>query len=240
MRGLLFAAALGLLAGVCAGQDPAQANQPSSNPPPSNQSSSSQSAPNETGQNQAGQNQPAQDQPAQDQSEPEQPAKGKNKKATSQAAKDPVPPTKPSQNKALQNLPQGNPAAITLDGNETIFSFLTALNACGYDQDLTISDATRSNVRAELQRNLRESEEAEAARSAVCEFVQGHVASKDANRNLSQYISLALYVDGPPHFVPRVKEEELPPDAAQITRVRYPDGALLRQSGAALDLGAAP
>jgi tetratricopeptide (TPR) repeat protein len=43
------------------------------------------------------------------------------------------------------------------------------------------------------------------------------VASRDANRNLSQYISLALYVDGPPHFVPRAKEEELPPDAAAIT-----------------------
>ena len=93
---------------------------------------------------------------------------------------------------------------------------LTALNACGYDQDLTISDATRSNVRAEVQRNLRDSEEAEAARTALCEFTQNHVASKDANRNLSQYISLALYMDGPPHFAPRVKEDDLPPDAVLI------------------------
>jgi tetratricopeptide (TPR) repeat protein len=50
----------------------------------------------------------------------------------------------------------------------------------------------------------------------VCDFYLNHVASKDPNRNLSQYISLALYVDGPPHFMPRLKVEELPPDAAAI------------------------
>ena len=93
---------------------------------------------------------------------------------------------------------------------------LTALNACGYDQDLTISDATRSNVRAEVDRNLRESEEAEASRTEMCDFMQRHVAAKDPNRNLSQYISLALYMDGPPHFVPRLREEELPPDAGGV------------------------
>jgi tetratricopeptide (TPR) repeat protein len=112
---------------------------------------------------------------------------------------------------------------ITLDSSETVFSVLTALNACGYDQDLTTSDATRSNVRAEVQRVLRESQEAEAARSALCEFYQTHTPERNNNRSLSPYISLALYVDGPPHFVPRVKEEELPPDAGAITAF----GALL-------------
>ena len=116
-----------------------------------------------------------------------------------------------------------NQSPITLDSSETIFSVLTALNACGYDQDLTISDATRSNVRAEVQRKLQESTEAQAALGSVCDYYQSHVASKDANRNLSQYISLALYLDGPPHFMPRVKVEELPPDAALIA----PFGAVL-------------
>ena len=109
-----------------------------------------------------------------------------------------------------------NQIPITLDSSETIFSVLTALNACGYDQDLTISDATRSNVRAEVQRVLQDSAEAETARAAVCDYYRSHVASKDANRNISQYISLALYLDGPPHFVPRLKVDELPPDAALI------------------------
>ncbi len=106
---------------------------------------------------------------------------------------------------------------ITLDSSETLFSVLTALNSCGYDQDLTISDATRSNVRAEVQRVLEDSEEAEAARTTLCEFYQTHTPDRNTNHSLSPYISLALYMDGPPHFLPRVKEDELPPDAAAIT-----------------------
>lgn len=102
---------------------------------------------------------------------------------------------------------------------------LTALNSCGYDQDLTISDATRSNVRAEVQRVLSESEEAEGARTALCEFYQTHTPERNTNRSLSPYLSLALYMDGPPHFVPRTKEEDLPPDAAPLSGF----GALLER-----------
>jgi tetratricopeptide (TPR) repeat protein len=126
---------------------------------------------------------------------------------------------------AARNQAPLNQSLITLDSSETIFSVLTALNTCGYDQDLTISDATRSNVRAEVQKVLQESAEAEVARTALCEFVQKHVTSRDPNRNISQYISLALYMDGPPHFVPRLKDEELPPDAAAISAF----GALLER-----------
>jgi tetratricopeptide (TPR) repeat protein len=135
------------------------------------------------------------------------------------------PPTPTPSKPAPKNQAPLNQSLITLDSSETIFSVLTALNSCGYDQDLTISDATRSNVRAEMQRVLQESVEAEVARTALCEFVQKHVASRDPNRNLSQYISLALYLDGPPHFVPRLKDEELPPDAAAIAAF----GALLER-----------
>jgi tetratricopeptide (TPR) repeat protein len=120
---------------------------------------------------------------------------------------------------------QERSSPIQLDSNETVFSVLTALNSCGYDQDLTISDVTRSNVRAEVQRILQESEEAEAARTALCEFYQSHTAERNTNRSLSPYISLALYMDGPPHFVPRMKEEELPPDAAAVA----PFGAILER-----------
>ena len=149
-----------------------------------------------------------------------------------QAPQTPAPQNEAPQNQAPQNqAPRSAPAnqvpqnqtPITLESSETIFSVLAALNACGYDQDLAISDATRSNVRAEVQRNLRESTEAQSALSSLCDYYQNHVASKDQNRNLSQYISLALYVDGPPHFMPRLKVEELPPDAAAIA----PFGAVL-------------
>ncbi len=167
-----------------------------------------------------GQDQPPQNQAPQNQA-PQNEAP-ENKPSQTQLPNDPVPLNKAPQSQtpekqAPQNQAPQNQSQITLDSSETIFSVLTALNACGYDQDLTTSDATRSNVRAEVQRNLRDSEEAEAARAALCEFYQNHVASKDANRNLSQYISLALYMVGPPHFAPRVKEDGLPPDAAAIT-----------------------
>ena len=93
---------------------------------------------------------------------------------------------------------------------------LTALNSCGYDQDLTLSDATRLNVRAEVAKNIRSSNEGQAALTAICDFYQIHTPDRNTNRSLAPYISLALYMDGPPHFVPRVKEEELPPDASAI------------------------
>jgi hypothetical protein len=214
LRSPLFAAALGLLAVVCLGQDPVPPSQPAQEQPAQKQPEPNQTQENQTPGNQAPQDQPSQNESSSKTSQ-EQAAPGQSSSKTTPAPKAPQKPA-PTQ-------PTGNQAAIQLDSSETIFAFLTALNACGYDQDLTISDATRSNVRAEVQRNLRESEDAEQARTAVCEFVQNHVSSKDPNRNLSQYISLALYVDGPPHFLPRGKEEDLPPDASSIT----PFGSLL-------------
>ena len=89
------------------------------------------------------------------------------------------------------------------------------MNTCGYDVALTSSDAQRLNIRAEIQRNLQYSEEAQAAMGAMCDWYQGHRA-KDAEHDLSQFVSLALYLQGPPHFLPRVKEDDLPPDAAPI------------------------
>jgi hypothetical protein len=108
---------------------------------------------------------------------------------------------------------QSNP--ITLDTNETLFTVLTAMNACGYDTDLAISDPQRLNIRAEVQRNTRDSDDAQKVVAAMCDWYQGH-RGRDATHDLSQYISLALYIEGPPHFLPKVKEEEMPPDASWL------------------------
>jgi len=105
---------------------------------------------------------------------------------------------------------------ITLDTSETLFAVLTAMNTCGYDIDLNLSDAQRLNIRAEVDRNLHGSDESQAAMGKMCEWYQNH-RGKDAAHDLSQYISLALYLQGPPHFLPRVKEDEMPPDAAPIS-----------------------
>ena len=205
LLGSLFAALLGLLVPLCAGQDPVPPAPLPQSPAPQNQSPQ-----NPAPQQQSPQSQAPSENDSSSKSSDDEPAPAPLPKEPAPVKK--APPTPPQRNPVTQNQ-----SPITLDSSETIFAVLTALNACGYDQDLTISDATRSNVRAEVQRNLRESEDAEEARTALCEFYQGHVASKDPNRNLSQYISLALYMDGPPHFAPRVKEDDLPPDAFMIT-----------------------
>lgn len=117
-----------------------------------------------------------------------------------------------------------NPTPITLDTNETLFAVLTAMNACGYDVDLNGSDAQRLNIRAEVQKNLKFSEEAQIAMTAMCDWYQAH-RGKDPQHDLSQFVSLALYLQGPPHFLPKVKEDEMPPDAGPIAGF----GALLER-----------
>src|SRR3981081_4940797 len=96
------------------------------------------------------------------------------------------------------------------------YAVRAASTACGYDQNLGISDAMRTNIRAEVQKNLQVSEEAQGTATTLCDFYQTH-PGRDAAHDLSQYVSLALYLEAPPHFLPRVKQEELPPDAAAIT-----------------------
>src|SRR5579864_1929770 len=108
-----------------------------------------------------------------------------------------------------------NNPPITLDTSETLFAVLTAMNTCNYNVDLNISDAQRLNIRAEVERNLRNSEEAQTVANTMCQWYAAHQAI-DAAHDLSQYVSLALYLQGPPHFLPRVREEDLPPDAVPI------------------------
>lgn len=108
---------------------------------------------------------------------------------------------------------ENNP--ITLDTNETLFTMLAAMNSCGYDSDLNISDPLRATIRNEIQRNLRQSAEAQEIAGTMCLWYDAH-HSQDPGHDLSQYISLALYLQGPPHFLPRVREDDLPPDAAPL------------------------
>ena len=210
----MLAALLGLLVSLCAGQDAAPQNQPTQDQSTQNQPAQSQPTQDQPPQDQSSPNQASPDQSSPNQSSPNQ-SSSKDQPSPDQPAPN-LPPQKPTPPKLPQNPFPQERSPIALDSSETLFSVLTALNTCGYDQDLTISDATRSNVRAEVQRVLAESEEAEAARTAVCEFYQSHTVERNTTRSLSPYISLALFMDGPPHFAPRVKEEDLPPDAGAI------------------------
>jgi tetratricopeptide (TPR) repeat protein len=208
---------MGLMAAVCLGQDAFAQSQASQNQPTQDQASSGQASSGQTSPSQSpsGQSSSSQTSSSQSSSSPDEPSS--SKPAPSQTPENQAPQKRPAQKAERNQVPPDRSTPITLESSETIFSVLAALNSCGYDQDVTISDATRSNVRAEVQRVLGGSLEAEAAQTALCEFYQTHTPDRNTNRSLSPYISLALYMDGPPHFKPRTKEEDLPPDADAIT-----------------------
>jgi hypothetical protein len=206
LRTFLISALTGLMAVACLGQN--QSENQSTNP---TESQTSNQTDNQT---------PSQTQGQSQGQTPNQTPEQTEKQAPSQTEKQPA--NKKTQNPAQPQL--ANQTPITLDTNETLFAVLTAMNSCGYDIDLNISDAQRLNVRAEVQRNLRESEDAQASLTSMCDWYQGH-KGRDPEHDLSQFVSLALYLQGPPHFMPRVKEDEMPPDAAPIAGF----GALLEK-----------
>jgi len=111
---------------------------------------------------------------------------------------------------SAQNTPK-----VTLDTNETLFTVLAAINACGYDAELNASDPVRKQIRGELMRAAHDSDYALETTNVMCQYYHEHLRP-DPSRDLAQYISLALYLGDPPNFLPKAKEAELPPDAANV------------------------
>jgi len=109
-----------------------------------------------------------------------------------------------------QNRPQ-----VSLETSETLFTVLTAINTCGYDQELNTSDPLRAQIRSEVAKAVLDTAGAPDVVAPMCAFYRQHQAT-DASRDLSQYVSLALYLEEPPAFTPKVKQAELPPDAGGV------------------------
>ncbi len=104
---------------------------------------------------------------------------------------------------------------LTVEPNETFFSMLAALNACGYDQELEKSDPLRKTLREEVQANIAASESADAVTKQLCGFYHDHDTG-EASRTLAQYVSLGLFATQPPNIALSVKEADLPPDASAV------------------------
>ena len=102
----------------------------------------------------------------------------------------------------------------TLDVSETLFSVVSAMNACGYDQELQSSSPIRMEVRADLLEAGKSPAAATAAKE-MCRFYNDH-RQEDMVHDLAQYVSLALNLGPPPEFTPRMAESDLPPDAAYV------------------------
>ena len=111
--------------------------------------------------------------------------------------------------------PGQNQSSVALDTSEAVFTVLTAINTCGYDQELGVSDPLRSRVRSEVARARDSSQEAKDATQAMCKYYDEH-RQPDASKTLSQYISLALYLQPAPNLTAKVKEADMPPDATAV------------------------
>ena len=95
---------------------------------------------------------------------------------------------------SAQNRPQ-----VSLETSETLFTVLTAINTCGYDQELNTSDPLRAQIRSEVAKAVENTAGAQDVIAPMCAFYRQHQA-QDTSRDLSQYVSLALYLEEPPTF----------------------------------------
>ena len=120
---------------------------------------------------------------------------------------------------------------ISLVSLEPVFVMAAALNACGYDEGLSESAPVRQRVRDEMNQALAKSEDARVKRDKVCLFIAQHRMTGSI-KDISQYISLALYLTPPPELETSVELPEMPPDSTQVVEI----APLLRDFAAAVDL----
>src|SRR5580693_1017201 len=124
-----------------------------------------------------------------------------------------------------QNSPQ-----VSLETSEALFSVLTAINTCGYDQELSVSDPLRAQIRSEVAKTIENTAGAQEVVAPMCALYRRHQIG-DPSRDLSEFVSLALYLEEPPTFTLKVKPVELPPDAEVVADFVPPMKAFYEKIG---------
>jgi len=119
---------------------------------------------------------------------------------------------------AARVFPAETSPKVALDTNEALFTVLTAINACGYDAELGVSDPLRAQIRGEVAKAIEASAEAKESSQILCQFYAEHQPT-DPGRTLAQYVSLALCLEPPPALTLKVKEADLPPDASYVSGI---------------------
>jgi tetratricopeptide (TPR) repeat protein len=98
-----------------------------------------------------------------------------------------------------------------LDGSPTLFTVFAAINVGGYDADL--ASAANHPLREQVRKVIQ------ARKPAVLDdlrYLYRKYKQKDPAADLSQYVSLALSMGGPPDFKFKFRTVDLPPDVAVI------------------------
>jgi len=101
---------------------------------------------------------------------------------------------------------------IQLGANKNLFVVLAAINAAGYDEGLSSPD--NNPLRLQLRDYL--SKQKIEVLPELRKYYRKHM-QKNGVQDLSEYISYALSVTGPPSFAWRTRDVEIPPDALALT-----------------------
>ena len=101
---------------------------------------------------------------------------------------------------------------IQLGANKNLFMVLAAINAAGYDEGLSSPD--NNPLRMQLREYL--SKQTIEVLPELKKYYRRHML-KNGVQDLSEYISYALSVTGPPSFTWRTRDVEIPPDALALT-----------------------
>lgn len=137
----------------------------------------------------------------------------------------------PAQQEKAPSLVDPAGPTVSLVTDEPLFLMASALNACGYDEGLEQSAPVRAHVRDEMNKVFTRSEDARTARDKVCLYIAQHRMT-GTERDISQYISLALYLTPPPELETSVELPQMPPDAVSVAEIL----PLLRQFVQTTDL----
>ncbi len=102
-----------------------------------------------------------------------------------------------------------------LDASQAIFTVMAAINAAGYDAE--VDSPSNSPLRDAMRRWV-----AAKAPSSLAEIRRVFIGRRqpDAVAELSQYISFALCIEGPPGFEWRYRTQDLAPDVAPLDELR--------------------
>jgi hypothetical protein len=123
-----------------------------------------------------------------------------------------------------------NQPNFSLETSEALFTVLTAINTCGYDQELSGSDPLRAQIRSEVAKAIENTAGAQEVVTPLCTLYRRHQTG-DPSRDLSEFVSLALYLEEPPAFALKVKPGELPPDAEVVADFVPPMKAFYEKIG---------
>jgi hypothetical protein len=93
-----------------------------------------------------------------------------------------------------------------------------ALNACGYDEGLERARRCASGSATRSTRRWPRARTPATSATSLCLYIAQHRMT-GTERDIAQYISLALYLTPPPELETSADLTEMPPDSTQVAEI---------------------